>query len=91
LVYIEAVLFLKGAAMTNLTQTVQQAAEETNSAIKHAGDSVKSSLASTKKVAQERFGEVESHIAKHPSKAVGIALLAGVALGCVLSRSRHHD
>lgn len=77
--------------MANLTQTVQHAAEETNAAIKNAGDTVKSSLSSTKKVAQERFGEVEEHIAKHPSKAVGIALLAGIALGCVLSRGRHHD
>lgn len=76
--------------MTNLTQTVQHAAEETNAAIKNAGDTVKSSLSTTKKVAQEKYSEVESHIAQHPSKAVGIALLAGLALGCVLSRSHHH-
>jgi ElaB/YqjD/DUF883 family membrane-anchored ribosome-binding protein len=90
LAYIESVLFLKGAIMANFNQTVNQAAEETNAAIKNAGETVKSSLATTKKVAQEKFGEVESHVAKHPGRALGIALLAGVALGCALSKGRHH-
>ena len=76
--------------MTNLDQTLNQVTEDANAAIKRAGDSVKSSLASNKKLAQEKLSEVESKVIKHPNKALGIALLAGLALGCVLSR-RHHD
>lgn len=75
--------------MANLNQTVNQAAEQTQAAIKNAGDSVKSSLETTRKVAHEKLGEVETHVINHPTKALGIALVAGLALGCVLSMRRH--
>lgn len=76
--------------MTSLNKTVNQAAEQAQAAIKNAGDSVKSSLETTRKVAHEKLGEVETHVVNHPTKALGIALLAGLALGCVLSMRRHH-
>ncbi|HWU85197.1 MAG TPA: hypothetical protein VN028_07660 [Rhodocyclaceae bacterium] len=76
--------------MTNLNQTLNQAKEETGAALKEASNTVKDGVASTRKIAQEKLGEMESQVIKHPNKALGIALLAGVALGCMLSSRRHH-
>lgn len=75
--------------MANLDQTVNQTAKETRTAVKHAGKSVKRGLAKTRKVARETLGGVQTQVAKHPGKSVGLALVAGLALGCMLSLRRN--
>jgi ElaB/YqjD/DUF883 family membrane-anchored ribosome-binding protein len=76
--------------MSSLNQTLNQVTEDASTAVKQARDSVKDSLTSGRKLAQEKLSEVESQVIKHPNKALGIALLAGLALGCMLSRRNHH-
>lgn len=77
--------------MSDFNQTVNQAAGEATAAVKDVGATVKNSLSTARHAAEEKFGEIESHVLKNPSKAVGIALVAGAALGFLLSCVRRHD
>lgn len=68
--------------MSNLKDTIQESTE-------HADAAVRQGLSKAKKVASKGLTEVESHLSEHPGKMLGIALLAGAALGFLMGSRRH--
>lgn len=68
--------------MSNLKDALQESAN-------HADKAVRQSLTKAKKVASNGLTEVGSHLSEHPGKMLGIALLAGAALGFLMGSRRH--
>jgi ElaB/YqjD/DUF883 family membrane-anchored ribosome-binding protein len=77
--------------MSNFNQTVTEATDEATTAVKDAGAAVKNSFSTARHAAEDKLGEIESHVLKNPNKALGVALVAGAALGFLLSCIRRHD
>ena len=69
--------------MVDLKDTLHETAD-------HADKTVRQGLSKAKEVASNGLAEVESHLSEHPGKMLGIALLAGAALGFLMGTRRHH-
>ena len=68
--------------MSDLKDTLQESADNADKAVRQG-------LNKAKQAASDGIAEVQSHLSEHPCKMMGIALLAGIALG-LLMRSRRH-
>ena len=68
--------------MSDLKDTLQESAE-------HADKTLRQGVDKAKRVASDGLAEVQSQLSEHPCKMLGIALLAGAALGFLMGSRRH--